>query len=173
MFQLNWGSIQLGLNSFSTWHFGTDISLWGNFATCTYLPRVRSGAQGYFLSVDISALILFSTGIFEHKDISTWKCFGKGIFFHHGCFGIFFWSTLRYPAFFSGCHPRKSQVLLPPWKNRVPSNHFPGCRLNGWVCIFWQLAQQCEHFATDILALMLLCQNTLCQITLCQNVLML
>ena len=32
--------------------------------------------------------------------------------------------------------PKKFQVLLPPWKNRVdftgyPSNHFSGCRLNG------------------------------------------
>ena len=34
--------------------------------------------------------------------------------------------------------PLKSQMRLPPWKNRVdftgyPSNYFSGCRLNRWV----------------------------------------
>ena len=48
----------------------------------------------------------------------------------------FFLIYLMKLSFFSGCHPRKSQVLLSPWKNRVdftgyPSNHFPRCRLNG------------------------------------------
>ena len=41
---------------------------------------------------------------------------------------------------FSGFLGRKSQVLLPPWKNRVdftgyPSNHFPGCRLNEFMSL--------------------------------------
>ena len=49
---------------------------------------------------------------------------------------VFFLIYLMKPRFFSCCHTRESQVLLPLWKNRVdftgyPSNHFPGCRLNG------------------------------------------
>ena len=41
------------------------------------------------------------------------------------------------PFFFSGCHPRKSQVSCQPEKNKAadftgyPSNNFQGCRLNG------------------------------------------
>ena len=58
----------------------------------------------------------------------TWDCLGHGTYFFLIC--------LMKPSFFSGWHPKKSQVLLPTWKNRVdltgyPSNHFPECRLNG------------------------------------------
>ena len=59
---------------------------------------------------------------------TTWDCLGHGTHF--------FLIYLMKPSFFLGCQPRKSQVLLSPWKNRVdftgyPSNHFPRCRLNG------------------------------------------
>ena len=51
--------------------------------------------------------------------------------------GLFsFWTTMTH-FFFSGCHPRKSQVSCQPEKNKAadftgyPSNNFQGCRLNG------------------------------------------
>ena len=53
---------------------------------------------------------------------------------------VFFLIYLMKPRFFSCCHTIESQVLLPPWKNRVdftgyPSNHFPGCRLNEFMSL--------------------------------------